>query len=137
MKCFEYVRTMQMSVCSEKDVQKSIDELPPDSPSRENGAKILALAIGESIAFPSGTSFKRIEDDSQRLGHVAILCTRGRRTTRCKYCGQPSTKLCDFKVARKATCDTPLCDRCATSGGSNIDYCRPHAKLVQQGAAAR
>lgn len=57
------------------------------------------------------------------------VCSRG-PVTRCK-CGRRSTKLCDYKLSgSKAgkTCDAPLCTRCATIMGQNLDYCPAHAR---------
>ncbi len=60
----------------------------------------------------------------------------------CSYCGsRPATKLCDMPVHRHSfvghvpigagiskssyvsTCDRPVCDKCATSVGYDIDFC--------------
>lgn len=60
---------------------------------------------------------------------VAIVCSRGERRRRCG-CGRWATKLCDARVerrGRRATCDRPMCDRCSTSVGQNIDHCLAHA----------
>lgn len=62
-------------------------------------------------------------------GIPVVFCGRRRPRPKCK-CGAPATKECDFIIeerhARDATCDKPLCDRCAVSGGSNIDFCPDH-----------
>jgi hypothetical protein len=66
-------------------------------------------------------------------GTTMICCSRGYNTKRCRVCGRPATKLCDYQLTGpKAgqTCDTPLCDRCAVSLGVNMDYCPVHARLV-------
>ena len=69
-------------------------------------------------------------------GRVAgFACTRGRRA--CRFCyTQTSTKLCDFVTGPKGkTCDAPICDKCATSIGPDLDYCPKHkheAKPPQQ-----
>jgi hypothetical protein len=54
-------------------------------------------------------------------------CGRGRAQA-CKFCRiQTSTKLCDFVVGPNGkTCDAPICDKCATSVGENLDYCPTH-----------
>ena len=63
---------------------------------------------------------------------LAVACTRGgddRR--RCKWCGGPIAKLCDYPVKRdgkEGTCDAPMCARCATSIAPDVDYCPPHAR---------
>lgn len=65
-----------------------------------------------------------------------IVCSR--RTAReCHYCAKrvSDTRLCDYPVTRSgkpATCDVVMCARCATPGGKNIDYCRPHAQLMRE-----
>ncbi len=57
-----------------------------------------------------------------------IVCQRGRQSVaKCSHCHRPHTKLCDFEIAPGKTCDAPLCGSCATSGGTNVDYCREHA----------
>lgn len=68
-------------------------------------------------------------------GSHLVICSRGVHVRRCRTCGAPSTKLCDFPLrGEKAgqTCDVPLCDRCAVSQGVNRDYCPPHARLVEK-----
>ena len=67
---------------------------------------------------------------------------------RCSFCGRPATRLCERPVGRghhvghpprsvmlhtapdekvpmswTFTCDAPLCERCAVSLGSGIDFC--------------
>ena len=69
--------------------------------------------------------------DLQGGGH-AIVCTRGRRPIVCSVCRLPGNKLCDFPLMGAKTgktCDRPLCDRCAISGGKGIDYCPTHARM--------
>jgi hypothetical protein len=64
-------------------------------------------------------------------GTRAIICTRG-RTQRCKYCGRPSTKLCDWPLAgekKGKTCDIPMCERCAAHIEPDTDYCKAHNAL--------
>jgi hypothetical protein len=64
-------------------------------------------------------------------GVIAIMCRSGRRQ-RCKFCSTGScTKLCDHPV-RSGTCDAPMCDRCATSVGPEMDYCPPHARHAEK-----
>lgn len=75
---------------------------------------------------------------------------------KCHHCGEPATKLCDFTIGyaikghnkdgrpyvdmeKWFTCDRPLCESCATTGGvfsghgsagafrDTIDYCKEHA----------
>jgi hypothetical protein len=64
----------------------------------------------------------------------AIVCGRGARPPKCRFCDRQSTKLCDFvtshqqQVTHKKTCDAPMCDVHAKSVGPNLDYCPDHAK---------
>jgi hypothetical protein len=72
-------------------------------------------------------------------GGYAIVCRGGRRPQPkpCKACGAPSTRLCDFPLKGKKagkTCSAPICDRCRTAFGDEIDYCPPHAKLAAAAA---
>ncbi len=65
-------------------------------------------------------------------GGYAIVCSSGNRPKRCSVCGGPGGKLCDFPLMGRLagkTCDRPLCAKCATSGGAEIDYCPPHARM--------
>lgn len=61
-------------------------------------------------------------------GHVivGIACGRGKQSTLCRYCGRPMTSLCDYPLPNGKTCDTPMCDKCKTTIGDNIDVCRIH-----------
>jgi hypothetical protein len=68
-----------------------------------------------------------------------IVCGARSRRKRCRWCGAPHTKLCDFKLSGKKagqTCDAPMCDRCATRmgevAGDTVDYCPPHARLAKE-----
>ena len=64
---------------------------------------------------------------------IGIACSRG-PVKSCK-CGRRSTKLCDYPLRGKKqgkTCDAPLCDRCATSVGKNLDYCCVHAEIAKK-----
>src|SRR5258706_7032823 len=76
-----------------------------------------------------------------------IVCSkRGQNLrTRCAYCGDFSSRLCDYPVTRKTgeatidrpigrkqgTCDTPLCDRCTTRIAGDGDLCREHAPMFK------
>jgi hypothetical protein len=65
-------------------------------------------------------------------GGMALVCSRGRRSRPCRYCGRASSRLCDFPVLRglhKGTCDTPICERCTTRIAGDGDLCRVHAPL--------
>lgn len=61
-------------------------------------------------------------------GQRAIVCTARGRQKRCG-CGNPSTKLCDWKVPSKksGTCDAPLCERCTHVPAPDKDLCPQHA----------
>jgi ribosomal protein S14 len=69
-------------------------------------------------------------------GTAAIVCTRGRNSKPCAYCGRPHTRLCDFfpLTGPKAgkTCDEPMCTSCATrpDATQDLDYCRAHARSL-------
>lgn len=72
-------------------------------------------------------------------GGYAIVCRGGRRPQPkpCTACGAPSTRLCDFPLKGKKagkTCSAPICDRCRTAFGDEIDYCPPHAKVAAAAA---
>lgn len=48
-------------------------------------------------------------------------------------CGRMSTRLCDGPAGTDlngdvVTCDMPLCDKHAASGGDDVDYCPRHAQ---------
>lgn len=66
-------------------------------------------------------------------GTRAIVKMAKRRLPLCGFCRQrPADKLCDFKVpvgdvGHTRTCDTPMCYRCATPVGRDLDYCPSHA----------
>ncbi|HEX8851256.1 MAG TPA: hypothetical protein VF761_17150 [Gemmatimonadaceae bacterium] len=131
MKAFQYVNGSHRRVVHEDEILPSLN-----GPDGANVQKVLALELKESVTFPSGATWTRVEDDAPKL-HT-IVCNR-RTTTPCKYCNAPHTKLCDYPVERNGkagTCDIPMCDRCAQRGGANIDYCRPHAKMMRTGGAA-
>lgn len=64
-------------------------------------------------------------------GGVAIVCTRGRRKRKpaCKFCGVADAGfLCDAPVAKRRTCDAPICGGCRVNVGPNVDVCPEHAK---------
>jgi hypothetical protein len=77
------------------------------------------MAYCEWITLPDGTK--------------AIVRFSGKRPAACRWCGKPSTKLCDFRlshpsqVTHKRTCDAPMCDQHAKSVGTNLDFCPDHA----------
>ena len=59
-------------------------------------------------------------------GGYAIICGRGKRPIICSVCHRIGSKLCDWPVGNGKTCDRPLCDACAVSGGKEIDFCPSH-----------
>jgi hypothetical protein len=76
---------------------------------------------GEWIKLPDGT--------------VAHICYSGkrRRAKPCKFCRQPSTRLCDFVIMKtlgggEITCDAPICGACARPIGEDKDLCPDHAR---------
>ena len=64
-----------------------------------------------------------------------FVCDRlVRATARCK-CGARTTKLCDYLLTGAkagSTCDRPLCARCATSVGDNLDLCEAHVRMTKK-----
>lgn len=66
-------------------------------------------------------------------GARAFVRMSGKRPAACRWCGKPSTKLCDFvvshpsQITHKKTCDAPMCDTHAKSVGVNKDHCPDHA----------
>jgi hypothetical protein len=74
--------------------------------------------------MPRWSEWIRLED-----GTTAIVCGSGPRPRAkpCK-CGARSTKLCDYPIGGRKTCDAPLCDRCAVSMGRNRDWCPDHSQ---------
>jgi hypothetical protein len=127
MKAFEMVNGAHRSVFHEPDFAEDLK-----GQYAANVRQVLALEVGQSVRFPGGVEWTRVPDDSPKT--TAIICSRATRRAPCKYCGAPHTKLCDYPVERNGkpgTCDIRMCDRCATNGGHEIDYCRPHAKMVK------
>jgi hypothetical protein len=68
-------------------------------------------------------------------GSVAIVRLSGRRreTKRCK-CGAPATRECDYPIARRKTCDAPMCDAHSHSVGRDLDYCDAHHSSTRPAA---
>lgn len=67
-----------------------------------------------------------------RLGSsgFVIVCSRGHRTPpACRWCGKPSTKLCDYPTSKNGTCDAPICDAHAMKQGPNLDTCPDHPHM--------
>lgn len=68
-------------------------------------------------------------------GARMIVCSRTSGKEKCKWCGKPTEKLCDFPVTRdgkKTTCDAKMCSGCTKKVGKNIDYCPPHARYHER-----
>ena len=64
-------------------------------------------------------------------GGSALVRMSSRRPQRCWFCEKRSALLCDFPVARDgraATCDKPLCEKCAVKNGK-LDFCPNHERL--------
>ena len=60
-------------------------------------------------------------------GSVIMICSRGRKpVTPCYYCGKPMTSLCDYPVGEGKTCDRPMCNKCKTKIGPDLDVCQEH-----------
>ena len=57
---------------------------------------------------------------------VGIVCSREPRNRPCRFCGNPSSKLCDYPVSNGKTCDAPLCPACAVHIEPDTDYCPNH-----------
>jgi hypothetical protein len=75
--------------------------------------------------------FMACELETDETGRVtAIVCTRGRRRPKpCRWCKNPGTRLCDYKVGGK-TCDAPLCGDHAKSLQGGLDHCPDHARRI-------
>lgn len=61
-------------------------------------------------------------------GGAAIICG-GRKRPKCRWCENPSTKLCDFPVfgeGRKKTCSAPVCQGHHQHRGPDYDVCPDH-----------
>jgi hypothetical protein len=62
-------------------------------------------------------------------GGTALVRFSGKPPAPCDICQKRDhTKLCDALVGRK-TCDTKLCDQCATVSGKQ-DFCPKHKDLA-------
>jgi len=90
---------------------------------------------------------------------VGFMCSRGRRKPKpppCCQCGNPSTKLCDYRdmkpiydkdkhgnILRKRwipnlnTCSRSLCDACAHHFAPDTDYCDLHSSRVARARSAK
>lgn len=78
-------------------------------------------------------------------GGVAIVTTSTHVNPNdpCGYCGTRHAVLCDMPIhkgkdAKRYTCSRRLCARCAMKIGENLDFCPPHAVLIEDyGLAAQ
>lgn len=61
-------------------------------------------------------------------GTYGFICSRGSRrpSTRCAYCHEPGTQLCDAETAPGKTCDRAMCPAHAHHVEPGHDYCRSH-----------
>ena len=58
-------------------------------------------------------------------GH-AIVCGGRRRVKRCHHCPQRAPFLCDWKVSKDKTCDTPICSTHAQEVAPEKHLCPKH-----------
>lgn len=60
---------------------------------------------------------------------IGVMCSHGHHEKRkCAFCGKPADYLCDYPIGDGKTCDKPICKKCKTIVGDNLDYCPTHAK---------
>ena len=64
-------------------------------------------------------------DKSGRV--TKIICSRGPAPKKCRWCDNPGTQLCDFKVTG-GTCDAPVCRVHAKHVAYETDYCPDHSR---------
>jgi hypothetical protein len=55
-----------------------------------------------------------------------VIC--GRLGAHCVNCSTVSDILCDYPVGKGKTCDSNICDHCATEIAPNLHYCKAHTK---------
>lgn len=60
-------------------------------------------------------------------GTVAIVCGPRPRRKRCA-CGETAPFLCDWKLGKGKTCDTPVCKAHAKQVGPDKHLCPAHAE---------
>ena len=79
------------------------------------------------------------EMHTMKDGTRLILCSRGRQErVKCAFCGRPATFYCDYSIGNGKTCDKPICRKCRTAIGVELDVCPHHTKetgLFGDGAA--
>jgi hypothetical protein len=71
-----------------------------------------------------------MKDKDGKVVSSAIVCGRGLKS--CHWCGRLQTKLCDFPLSDKKTCDASMCDEHATHAGKDLDYCPMHKDAAKQ-----
>jgi hypothetical protein len=71
-------------------------------------------------------------------GTVALVNVARGSTKKCRFCGAPATRLCDYitvvdlsSPGRPETCDAPLCARCTIAEG-RFDNCPQHPDLSRR-----
>ena len=73
---------------------------------------------------------------NRRIGHVTIMERKKKTAAPPCACGQPQDYLCDGDTIGGATCDRPLCARCAVSiRALDKEYCSPHASGAHASAS--
>lgn len=71
-------------------------------------------------------------------GATAIVCGRGRRAERCRWCAHtPGEFQCDWKIGNGRTCDKHLCAQHAKEVAPDKHLCPEHQKSYEQWLAAR
>lgn len=62
------------------------------------------------------------------VAHLKVA-RRPRRVCCAQGCSAWSTRLCDYALSAKRTCNAPMCDAHATSVGPDLDHCPAHAHV--------
>lgn len=71
-------------------------------------------------------------------GGFAIVCGRGRRTPRCRWCERTPGKFqCDWKLGGGKTCDKHICAKHAQEVGPDKHLCPEHQETYKKWLAAR
>lgn len=65
-------------------------------------------------------------------GTTAIVCGRGRRAERCRWCAHAGAFQCDWKLGNGKTCDKHLCAEHALEVAPDKHLCPEHQKTYQQ-----
>jgi hypothetical protein len=65
-------------------------------------------------------------------GGMAIVCSRSRRTPRCRWCTTtPGTFQCDWKLGKGKTCDKYICAQHAQEVAPDKHLCPEHQKAYK------